>query len=244
MPQHGSHLYTRSMSVDIRIALIGDYNPAATAHQAIPIALELASAKTGVAVEPAWVRTESITDPETQLQDFKAFWCVPASPYASMEGALKAIRYARESGRPFLGTCGGFQHALIEYARNVCGLVEAEHAEVKPDSSCLLVAPLACPLVEQSGDIVLEPGGLLYRAYGTSRITEGYHCSYGLNPRYQSVLFANGLRPTAHDPAGEVRAVELSSHPFFVATLFQSERRALRGEVPPLVEAFVRRLDA
>ena len=94
-------------------------------------------------------------------------------------------------------------------------------------------------LVEQSGDIVLQPDGLLYRAYGTSRITEGYHCSYGLNPRYGSLLFGNGLRPTAHDLAGEVRAIELSSHPFFVATLFQLERRALRGEVPPVVEAFV-----
>jgi CTP synthase (UTP-ammonia lyase) len=224
------------------IALIGEYKPAAVAHQAIPIALQLAAGKTGVSVESVWVPTESILDPETQLQNFDAFWCVPASPYASMEGALKAIRYARESGRPFLGTCGGFQHALLEYARNVCGLAEAGHAETHPDSSCQVVIPLTCPLVEQSADIMLEPGGLVYRAYGTSRITEGYHCSYGLNPRYQSVLFANGLCPTAHDLAGDVRVVELSSHPFFVATLFQSERRALRGEVPPLVEAFVRTL--
>ena len=241
MPQYAAQIYTHSMRRRM-IALIGDYSPAAAAHQAIPIALQLAAAKTGISVEPVWVSTESITAPEAQLRTFDGFWCVPASPYASMEGALKAIRYARESGRPFLGTCGGFQHALIEYARNVCGLVEAEHAEIKPDSSCLLVVPLTCPLVEQSGDIVLKPDGVVYQAYGTSRITEGYHCSYGLNPRYQSVLFAHGLRATAHDLAGEVRAVELSSHPFFVATLFQSERRALRGEVPPVAEAFVRAL--
>lgn len=239
MPQYASQIYTRSMRRRT-VALIGDYNPAATAHQAIPIALRLAAAKTGVSVEPVWIPTESVTDPEVQLRNFDAFWCVPASPYASMEGALKAIRHARESSRPFLGTCGGFQHAVIEYARNVCGLVEAEHAEIKPDSSCLLIAPLTCPLVEQTGEIVLKPDGLLYRAYETSRITEGYHCSYGLNPHYQSRLFANGLRPTAHDLAGEVRGIELSSHPFFVATLFQLERRALRGEVPPLAEAFVK----
>lgn len=241
MPQYAAQIYTRSMR-RWTVALIGDYDPEATAHQAIPIALRLAAAKTGVGVEPVWIPTESITDPEVKLRTFDAFWCVPASPYASMEGALKAIRYARESSRPFLGTCGGFQHALIEYARNVCGLVEAEHAESKPDSSCLLIAPLTCPLVEQTGEIVLKPDGLLYRAYGTSHITEGYHCSYGLNSRYQSLLFGNGLRPTAHDVDGEVRALELSSHPFFVATLFQLERRALRGEVPPVVEAFVKTL--
>lgn len=111
MPQYASQIYTRSMRPKT-IALIGDYNPAATAHQAIPIAVRLAAAKTGVSVEPVWVPTDSITDPEAQLRPFDGFWCVPASPYASMEGALKAIRYARESRRPFLGTCGGFQHAL------------------------------------------------------------------------------------------------------------------------------------
>ena len=241
MTQYASQTYTRCMRFKT-VGLIGDYNPAAIAHQAIPIAFRLAAEKTGVSVEPIWVPTQSITDPKTQFQNFDAFWCVPASPYASMEGALEAIRYARESGRPFLGSCGGFQHALIEYARNVCGLAEAEHAETKPDASCLLVTSLMCSLVGQSGEIVLDPAGRLYQAYRSSRITEGYHCSYGLNPQYQSVLFADGLRPTAHDIGGEVRAVELTSHPFFVATLFQSERRALRGEVPPIVEAFVNAL--
>jgi len=74
---------------------------------------------------------------------------------------------------------------------------------------------------------------------GQSTDHRGHHCSYGLNREYEAVLFRNGLRPTAHDLSGEVRAVELSSHPFFVATLFQHERKALRGEIPPLVKAFV-----
>jgi len=80
----------------------------------------------------------------------------PASPYTSMEGALDAIRYARESRRPFLGTCGGFQHAVIEYARNVCGLRDASHAETHPTAPILVVSPLSCPLVEQSEEIVLQ----------------------------------------------------------------------------------------
>jgi CTP synthase (UTP-ammonia lyase) len=75
--------------------------------------------------------------------------------------------------------------------------------------------------------------------HGEPRITEGYHCNYGLNREYELLLFGGSLRPTAHDLSGEVRAVELSGHPFFVATLFQPERAALRGEVPPLVASFV-----
>jgi CTP synthase (UTP-ammonia lyase) len=220
-----------------RVALIGDYNPSVIAHQAIPEALRL-SADTGHSVEGVWIHTKSISNAEVQLRDFHGIWCVPATPYASMEGALDAIKFARESERPFLGTCGGFQHALIEYARNVCSLPTADHAETKPGTSVLLISPLACPLVERSEEIVLD-GGEVQKAYGVSRITEGYHCSYGLNREYETVLFRNALRPTAHDLSGEVRAVELSTHPFFVATLFQHERRALRGEVPPLVKAFV-----
>jgi CTP synthase (UTP-ammonia lyase) len=225
------------MANKFRVALIGDFNSSVVAHQAIPEALRL-SAENCHSVEGVWVHTESIFNAQVQLRDFDGIWCVPASPYASMEGALDAIRFARESGRPFLGTCGGFQHALLEYARNVCNLRAADHAETNPNASVLLISPLACPLVERSEEIELHEG-LVQKAYGVSRITEGYHCSYGLNRQYEEVLFRKDLRSTAHALLGEVRAVELSSHPFFVATMFQHERRALRGEVPPLVRAFV-----
>lgn len=227
----------------LRVALIGDYNPQAIAHRAIPEALRLAGEATRRQVEGVWMHTESITNPGTnpgaQFADFDGIWCVPASPYANMEGALGAIRFARESQRPFLGTCGGFQHAVIEYARNVCGLSEADHAETNPASPFRLISPLSCSLVEKTAEIFLAEQGLVRNAYGVDRITEGYHCSYGLNPEYTSLLFRNGLRATAHDASGEVRAMELSTHPFFVATLFQPERRALGGETPPLVGAFV-----
>lgn len=222
-----------------RVALVGDYNPAVIAHQAIPEALRLAGLQAGHDVEGVWLHTASIVDPAAQLRDFEGIWCVPGSPYANADSAVEAIRYAREQGRPFLGTCAGFQHALLEYARNVGSLHEAAHSEDNPEAACRLISPLSCALVEKSGDILLKEGTRIYRAYGKARITEGYHCNYGLNREYEPLLFGDGLRPTAHDLSGEVRAVELSGHPFFVATLFQPERAALRGEVPPLVASFV-----
>lgn len=223
----------------LSVALVGDFDPSVVAHQAIPKALELAGALHGVEVEPVWVHTASISGVDARLAGFDGVWCVPASPYANTMGALDAIRYARERGRPFLGTCGGFQHALIEYARNVCGMPEAGHAETDPDAVLPLISPLECSLVERSEEILLAEGGLLRRAYGLPRITEGYHCSYGLNREYESRLFRDGLQATAHGVSGEVRAVELAGHPFYVGALFQPERRALRGEVPPLVAAIV-----
>jgi CTP synthase (UTP-ammonia lyase) len=214
----------------MRIALIGDFNPSVIAHQAISRALSMTDA------EAVWCHTTMIPD----LSAFDGIWCVPASPYASIEGALGAIRFARESGTPFLGSCGGFQHAVIEYARHVRGLPDAAHAETDPGAGVQLITPLECALVEKSGEIVLFEGGHLFRAYGTKQITEEYHCSYGLNPRFEDLLSDGDLRITARDLSGSVRAIELASHPFFVATLFQSERRALRGEFPPLVREFVK----
>jgi len=231
------------MKSGYRVALVGDYNPAVIAHQAIPKALRL-STPDDASVEGVWIHTSSIRDAATDFRGFHGIWCVPASPYANMEGALGAIRYARESRIPFLGTCGGFQHAVIEYARSVCGLPEAGHAETHPEAELLLISYLSCPLLERSEKIVLHDGGLLRKAYGVSPISEGYHCSYGLNPEHEDLIFRNGLRATAHGVDGEVRGIELSPHPFFVATLFQPERRALTGEAPPPVKAFLSALTA
>ena len=183
--------------------------------------------------------TGEIRDP-SRVAAFDGLWCVPASPYRSMEGALLAIQFAREHGRPFLGTCGGFQHAIIEYARNVLGWADAEHAETAPGASRPVIAPLACGLVEATGAVRFRPGSRIEAAYGCDRSTEGYRCRYGLNPEFQATLVSGPLRAGAHDATGETRAVELDGHPFFLATLFQPERAALKGQCPPLVAAFVR----
>jgi CTP synthase (UTP-ammonia lyase) len=223
----------------MRVGLVGDFTPEVTAHRAIPEALALAGAALGTAVEPVWVGTETIESAD-RLASFDAIWCVPGSPYRSSEGALRAIGLARERGVAFLGTCGGFQHALLEYARAVLGLADAGHAEERPDASRPVIAPLACSLVEVEGTVRLRAGSRIAQAYDAEEARESYHCRYGLHPAFREALLCGPLRATAEDAAGEVRAVELSGHPFFVATLFQPERAALEGRVPPLAEAFLR----
>jgi CTP synthase (UTP-ammonia lyase) len=223
----------------VRVGLIGDYNPTVTAHRAIPDALALAAVCLGESIEPTWLHTATLgPEVSAQLAEFAGLWCVPGSPYANTTGALAAIRFARESGRPFLGTCGGFQLAILEYVRHVLGRPDAEHAETSPDAAMPLIGRLTCSLVEQTGRVAFSAGSRVRIIYSAPDAEEQYHCNYGLNPHFEALLNGTHLRVSGRDAAGEARAVELDGHPFFVATLFQPERAALRGEIHPLVNAF------
>jgi len=227
------------------LALVGEYSASVVAHRAILRALELACSAHKPLIGWEWVSTAKIRDASRDLARFSALWVVPASPYANTQGALDAIRWARETATPFLGTCGGFQHALIEYARNVVGLERADHAETS-SSDTLVIAPLSCALVEKADNVHFMRGSRLHVLYGGESANEGYHCNYGVNEQYRGAFEAAGLRFTAHDDAGEIRAFELppSKHPFFLGTLFQPERAALRDQVPPVVAGFLQAIAA
>ena len=227
------------MSAILRIGLVGDHDDSITAHRAIPWALALASGVLGQTVQPTWLHTDMLTDARA-VDGYDALWCVPGSPYRSMDGALRAIRFAREEGVPFLGTCGGFQHAVIEYARHALGWTDADHAETAPDAPRAVIHHLACELVEAAETLTPVPGSRLARAYDGKPFQEGYRCRFGLNPAFVDALVAGPMRAAAHGPQGDVRAVELDGHPFFVGTLFQPERVALKGRVPPVLLALLR----
>ena len=219
----------------IKIGLIGDYSPDVKAHQAIPQALRLAAVQTNCEIKEKWLATEDILGNVGQISEFDALWCVPASPYKSMDGALAAIQFAREKGVPFLGTCGGFQYAVIEYARNVLGFAKADHAESNPKAEMPVMSQLSCSLVGAEGVIKLNENSRIRQIYGADETIEQYHCNFGFNPDY-SFLFETGeMKITGADAEGEPRVIELTNHPFFIATLFQPERSAFSGRAHPLV---------
>lgn len=225
----------------LHLALIGEYSPEVTAHQAIPLALQQAADTLDLTVHLQWLDTDALP---SSLHGFDGFWGVPASPYRNTEGALRVIRFAREQKRPFLGTCGGFQHAVLEYARNVLGWTDAEHGELAPDAKRAVIAPLSCALVEATDNVRLMPYTHIAEAYATLDINEGYRCRYGVNPEFVGALLEGDLIASGHDSTGDLRAVELLDHPFFVATLFQPERAALKGIPPPLAVALLKACQA
>jgi ribosomal protein S18 acetylase RimI-like enzyme/gamma-glutamyl-gamma-aminobutyrate hydrolase PuuD len=227
-----------SPSRPLRIGLVGDRDESVLAHRAIPEAVRLAAERLGVAAEVVWLATDSLPAGVEAAREilegaFDALWCVPASPYRHTAGALAAIAVARTRDIPFFASCGGFQHALLEIARDVLGLEEAAHAELDPGAADPIIAPLACSLVEVSGAVRFVTGSLLANAYGTDRAEEGYHCRYGLAAAHEGKLAAAGVSVTARDEDGDARAFELEGPRFFTGTLFQPERRALTGATPP-----------
>jgi CTP synthase (UTP-ammonia lyase) len=228
------------MKGSVRVALIGDYDSSVIAHQAIPEALALSAAATSCSVSCEWLATDEISEnPAQRLSSYQGIWCVPASPYRSMEGALRAIQFARENQRPFLGTCGGFQHALIEFARDALGLVAADHTESNPGAEFPLIDRLSCSLAEAQEAIFLQPGSKVASIYGQQEISEQFNCNFGLNSAYLDLFEKSPLKPVGLSAVGEVRVIEHESHPFFVATLFQPERSARKQSAHPLINAFV-----
>ncbi|MFE0464711.1 hypothetical protein ACFW1A_36200 [Kitasatospora sp. NPDC058965] len=222
------------MNRTARIALVGDRSDAVRSHARVPGLLEALRLRDGLELDAYWIPSE---DAGRGLDGFDAVWVLPGSPYRSEEGVLAGIRTARERGIPFLGTCGGFQHALLEFARTVCGLDRAGHAENAPataDEDAVIVA-LACSLVGHEGTVNVAPGSRAAQLLGADRMQARYHCNYGPNPQLLGVLREHGLAFTGTDATGEVRIAELPSHPFFLATLFQPELDGDGTRVHPLI---------
>ena len=225
----------------IRIGLIGEFQPEVKSHIAIPQALELASRDLGSQFEAHWLPTTQLTqNVEVQLAEYQALWFVPATPYASMDGALRVLQYAREHRIPTLGTCGGCQHMIIEYARNVLDMHDADHAEEHPDAPVLLITPLICSNTGLITDCLLSPGSRVAAIYGASEVTEQYGtCNYGPNAQFWPALEQGGMHITGADRDGSPRIIEIDLHPFFVGTLFQPELSAYRQVVHPLIKALL-----
>lgn len=218
----------------VRIGIIGDYHPEYPLHPATTESIAHAADALGEPIESVWLPTDRPED----YACFQGLWCSPRSPYRSLEGALDGIRYAREHGIPFLGTCGGFQHAVLEFTRNVMGISGAAHAEYDPGGATPVVTALVCSLVGKEGEVEIQPHSKAARYYGTARRQENYRCSFGMNPAYQQAIEAAGLVISGRDASGEARIVELPEHPFFLATLFVPQAKSWPHDPHPLIVAF------
>jgi CTP synthase (UTP-ammonia lyase) len=228
----------------VKVGIVGDFDRGKHSHWATEVALFHAGARLGVSVEPRWVSTATVAayGVRDTLAPFDAIWGAPGSPYRSMPGILRAIEYARTRNVPYLGTCAGFQYALIELTRNVLGVLDADTAENASDSRNIVITPVLCdipsavlPRLHGSGIARPTPGSLLERLCGSEALEGEYFCSFETNPDFVARWQAAGLRVAARGNDEELRAFELPDHRFFVATLFQPQLSSSFERPHPLI---------
>jgi len=234
----------------VRIGIVGDFDARKHSHWATEAALFHAAASLGIKIEPRWVPTTLLATQRAadSLSGFDVILAAPGSPYRSMPGMLRAIEYARTRDVPFLGTCGGFQYALIELSRNVLGLLDADSAENVPGGSKnVVITPVRCDMpsaleARLNGEGVARPvpGSLLERLCGGVELSARYFCSYETNPEFVPRWEAAGLRVAALGTDGELRAFELPSQRFFLATLFQPQLSSSFDRPHPIFVGYLR----
>ncbi len=216
-----------------KLALVGDRSPSVRAHARIPLLLDALRRRDGIVLDPYWIPSTDADD----LEAFDGIWVVPGSPYTDPDKVVAAVKTARERQIPFLGTCGGFQHAILHLAGDLAGIEHAHHAEYGVTETDVIV-PLECSLVGHEGPINYTPDTLIARIAGVDRSLERYHCSYGIATDYIATLEAAGVIFGAHDQDGAPRALELRDHPFFLGTLFQPELAGDGTRAHPVIRAF------
>jgi CTP synthase (UTP-ammonia lyase) len=221
------------MQKTLQAGVIGDYDPKYNNHLATTAALSHAAVALSQVINITWIPTDRIV--KYDLSRFDLFWCAPGSPYTSADGAMEAIKYAREHNIPFIGTCGGFQYTILEFARNVLNISDATHAEEHPGSGTSFITPLQCSIEGQTLEIVLAEDTIASTSYKTHRISETYHCKYGLNPEYYEVLTKQGMIVSGTDNTNDVRIVELPTNDFFMATLFLPQSHSTEDKPHPLI---------
>jgi CTP synthase (UTP-ammonia lyase) len=223
---------------NVKIAIIGEFNPAFKSQVLLNQSLNWLQGENNFGYE--WVNTTEVNDKGDELLDqYSGIWSAPGSPFKSLKGALSAIQYAREKNIPHLGTCGGFQHTIIEFARNVLGIVDAQHEEYDSVSSMLIINRLACSLSGKTMNININEGTQAFKCYNTPQTIEDYFCNFGINPVYRNIFENSNLKVSGFDQDNEIRIVEIPKNDFFIATLFVPQTRATKVQPHPIIKGFI-----
>jgi len=224
-----------------KIAVVGEFTKESKSQVFLNRALDDIKKKLGYDFEYEWVDTLKVEqEGNALLKNYSGIWSAPGGRFNSLEGALLAIKYARENNIPHLGTCGGFQHTILEFARNVLGIKDAQHEEYNPDAQTLFITKLACSLAGQRMKINIKQGTKAFALYDKTEVEEDYYCSFGINPTFREQLNRPDLIISGLDTDNEIRIFELPNHKFFMATLFVPQANSTFDRPHPIVLEFVK----
>lgn len=205
-----------------KIAIIGDYNQNEESHYLIMESIKEVAEEQQGELQAQWIMSDALDVSEEHLKLFDGFWFSPSSPYKNANNVLSAIQYARKNGVPALGTCAGFQHMVIEFARNVLGLYSADSEENDTECADAVIKKLSCTLMNKMEQLkISDSNSILARTVGGDRLIGEYRCNYGFNEAYHSVFQnSNVITTIVETKNGYFRGFELKEHPFFIGSLF------------------------
>ena len=244
---------------EVNIAIVGKYVEYEDSYKSLKEALVHGALAHNLKLRVTWLEAEGLEtrDPDgrptneyvAQLEGFDGILVPGGFGKRGIEGMLNAIRYARETLTPYFGICLGMQTACIEYARNVCGLHDANSGEFDPATPYRIIYKLReLTGVEEMGgtmrlgawDCVLEPDSLAAHAYGHTEISERHRHRYEFNREYEAILTGAGLRITGTTPDSTyVEIVEIPTHPFFLGCQFHPEFKSKPLEPHPIFRDFI-----
>jgi len=236
----------------VTIAMCGKYVDLKDAYKSIVESFVHAGAENDVFVDLRWVDAEKIEtreDAERTLAGVDGLLVPGGFGERGIDGKIRSVRFARTSGTPYLGICLGMQCAVIEFARNVCGLEGANSTEFEESNGHPVVdlLPEQAQVVNMGGtmrlggyDCDLVPGTRAREAYGVESVRERHRHRYEYNNAYRETLESNGLVSSGvYREADLVEIVEARDHPWFVACQFHPEFRSRPGRAHPLFREFV-----
>ncbi len=237
---------------DVTIGIVGKYVEYEDSYKSLKEALVHGALAHNLKLQLNWIEAEGLDDESTrdaQLEEYDGILGPGGFGKRGIEGMLQAIRYARENKVPYFGICLGMQTACIEYARNVCGLADANSSEFDPATPHRVIYKLReLRGVEELGGTMrlgaycckLSEGSLARRLYGVAEVSERHRHRYEFNREYEDILTGAGLRITGATPDGTyVEIVEIPDHPYFLGCQFHPEFKSKPLEPHPLFQAFI-----
>ncbi|MGI8474956.1 MAG: CTP synthase [Thermomicrobiales bacterium] len=234
----------------VRIALVGKYVDLHDSYMSIAESLSHAGLAHGVAIEIDWVNSETVAPDEMaqRLRKVSGVVVGPGFGPRGTEGKVSAARYAREHGMPYFGICYGLHMAVIEVARDLCGMENANSSEIDPDTAFPVIDLMPGQRgVEMGGTMrlglwpcSLEPETKAAEAYGEADVVERHRHRFEVNNDFRDRLAEAGLVASGVSPDGQlVEIMELRGHPFFVGVQFHPEFRSRPTRAHPLFKTFI-----
>ncbi|MBI2679751.1 MAG: CTP synthase [Candidatus Solibacter usitatus] len=236
---------------EVSIGLVGKYVEYEDSYKSLKEALLHGAMAHGLKINIHWIEAEGVSGPEweSQLEGFDGILVPGGFGKRGIDGMIQAIRFARERKVPYFGICLGMQTMVIEYARNVCGLEQADSTEFDPATPHRVIFKLReLKGIDELGGTMrlgawpcmLKEGSFAERAYGTREISERHRHRYEFNREYEEVLTAAGLRITGETPDQTyVEICEIPDHPWFLGCQFHPEFKSKPLEPHPLFRAFI-----